>query len=125
MLAVQVHESMINNLAEEALSGMILTEERFQEGLENFFDEVPERFQPDEDRPPFTITFASRQPIVVSFHDGEIVITGKMGVWAATTHMSLPEFLGVLRLALTPRMITFLIKSLFRGGFRASAENSK
>lgn len=74
-LAAQVHESMVNNLAEEALSGMVLTEERFQKSLENFFDEVPERFKPDPDRPPFTITFAASQPITVSFRDGEIRIT--------------------------------------------------
>ena len=67
----------------------------------------------------FVLSFEQMEP-----GDGEIVITGKMGVWAATTHMSLPEFLGVLRLALTPRMIAFLVKSLFRGGFRAPAEKS-
>jgi len=47
-----------------------------------------------------------------------------MGLWEATTHMSLPEFLGVLRLAMKPRMIAFLVKALFRGGFRAPAEKS-
>jgi hypothetical protein len=68
----------------------------------------------------FVLSFEQMEP-----GDGEIVITGKMGVWAATTHMSLPELLGVLRLALTPRMIAFLIKSLFSGRFRAPAEDTK
>ena len=68
----------------------------------------------------FVLSFEQMEP-----GDGEIVITGKMGIWAATTHMSLPELLGVLRLALTPRMIAFLIKSLFSGRFRAPAENTK
>jgi hypothetical protein len=68
----------------------------------------------------FVLRFEEMEP-----GEGEIVITGKMGLWEATTHMSLPEFLGVLRLALRPRMVAFLIKSLFRGGFRAPAEKSK
>ena len=47
--------------------------------------------------------------------DGEIIITGKMGVWDARTHMTLAEFLGVLRMTMTPRMIGFLTRSLVRG----------
>ncbi len=47
--------------------------------------------------------------------DGEIIITGKMGVWDAKTHMTLTEFVGVLRMTMTPRMIGFLTKSLIRG----------
>ena len=68
----------------------------------------------------FVLRFEQMEP-----GQGEIVITGKMGVWAATTHMSLPEFLGVLRLTMKPRMIAFLIKSLVSGGFRAPVENTK
>ena len=67
----------------------------------------------------FVLSFEKMEP-----GEGEIVITGKMGLWEATTHMSLPEFLGVLRLAMRPRMIAFLVKALFRGGFRAPAEKS-
>jgi hypothetical protein len=36
-----------------------------------------------------------------------------MGVWSATTHMSLAEFVGILRLTLRPRMLRFLVGSLF------------
>ena len=49
--------------------------------------------------------------------DGEIVIIGKMGVWQATTHMSLREFLGILRMTLKLRMLVFLLKALVTGGF--------
>jgi hypothetical protein len=57
--------------------------------------------------------------------EGEIIITGKMGVWAATTHMSLSEFLGVLRMTLRPRMIVFLVKALLSGASRGSAKSAK
>ena len=60
----------------------------------------------------FVLSFEEMQP-----GDGEIVIIGKMGVWQATTHMSLREFLGILRMTLTPRMLVFLLKALVTGGF--------
>jgi hypothetical protein len=50
--------------------------------------------------------------------DGEIIITGKMGVWDAKTHMTLAEFVQVLRMTMSPRMIGFLTKSLLRGRLR-------
>jgi hypothetical protein len=50
--------------------------------------------------------------------DGEIVITGKMGVWDAQTHMSLGEFVQVLGMTMKPRMLGFLLGSLFRGRLR-------
>ncbi len=62
----------------------------------------------------FVLSFDQMEP-----GDGEIVITGKMGLWQATTHMSLPEFLGVLRMTLRPRMLLFLMRSLLSGGFRS------
>jgi hypothetical protein len=62
----------------------------------------------------FVLSFEEMQP-----GDGELVITGKMGVWQATTHMSLREFLGILRMTLKPRMLVFLLKALVTGGFFA------
>jgi hypothetical protein len=60
----------------------------------------------------FVLSFERMEP-----GEGELVITGKMGVWEATTHMSLPEFLGILRMTLKPRTLGFLIKALLTGGF--------
>jgi hypothetical protein len=68
----------------------------------------------------FILSFEQMEP-----GDGEIVIQGKMGVWSATTHMSLPEFLGVLRMTMRPRMLVFLIKSLLRGGFRTRRDSAQ
>ena len=63
----------------------------------------------------FILSFERMEP-----GDREIVITGKMGVWDATTHMTLSEFVGVLGMTLRPRMILFLIKALFGGGRQKS-----
>jgi hypothetical protein len=59
----------------------------------------------------FILSFEQMEP-----GQGEIVITGKMGVWDAKTYMSLGEFIGVLRMTLRPRMLVFLLKALFGGG---------
>ncbi len=60
----------------------------------------------------FVLTFEEMRP-----GDGEVVITGKMGVWEATTHVSLREFAAILGLTLRPRMLGFLLKALLRGRF--------
>jgi hypothetical protein len=61
----------------------------------------------------FILSFQQMEP-----GDGDIIIKGKMGVWDATTHMSLSEFFGVLRMTLRPQMILFLIRALFGLGRR-------
>ena len=58
----------------------------------------------------FILTFASMEP-----GTDQVVISGKMGVWEAKTYVSLPEFVGILRLTLTPRMLSFLLRALFTG----------
>lgn len=54
--------------------------------------------------------------------DSALVITGKMGVWEATTTMGLAEMLSILKMTLQPRVLGYLIKALFTGGFRTRPE---
>ncbi len=68
----------------------------------------------------FILSFDRMEP-----GDHEIVITGRMGVWDATTHMTLREFFGVLRMTMSLRMIGFILKSLFTGGLRAGPKSSE
>ena len=68
----------------------------------------------------FLLSFERMEP-----GDREIVITGKMGVWEATTHMSLGEFVQVLRMTMTPRMIGFLTRALFGGGRARSSSDEE
>ena len=62
----------------------------------------------------FLLSFDSMEP-----GEGSLVIKGKMGVWEATTTMSLPEMWAILKMTLRPRVLTHLLKALFAGGFRA------
>ena len=59
----------------------------------------------------FIITFEKLEPV-----DDNIQITGKFGAWDAKAQMSLSEFFGILRMAMTLKMIGFLLRSLLRVG---------
>ena len=65
----------------------------------------------------FVLSFEEMEP-----GERNIVITGKMGLWDAKTYMGFPEFWKILSMTLRPRMLGFLLKSLFTGGFRSRAE---
>lgn len=65
----------------------------------------------------FVLGFEEMEP-----GQGGILITGKMGLWDAKVYMGFPEFLKILGMTLRPRMLGFLLKALFTGGFRAQAE---
>jgi hypothetical protein len=54
--------------------------------------------------------------------EGGLVIKGRMGVWEATTFMSLPEMLAILRMTLRRRVLGYLLRALFTGGFRSRPE---
>jgi len=76
--AVQVHQSMINNIAASALAGVTLTDEDFQEAVISLLGELPERLQA-EDQEAWAITFDSLRPISVKFADDgfEVTIRGR------------------------------------------------
>ena len=63
----------------------------------------------------FVLSFERMEP-----GEAGLVITGKMGVWQATTHMSFSEFLGILAMTLRPRIVVFLLKALVTGRLFAS-----
>jgi hypothetical protein len=101
-LVLRVHESMVNNFALDALGGMTVNEDNFQKAMNDMFPQPSEEMKPDEnrqnpteghkpkrlslrdkmkrdkDQPPWTITFATRQPISVTFSDEsyKIIIRG-------------------------------------------------
>jgi hypothetical protein len=68
-IAVQIHESTINNAAATVLSGMVLREEMLQSAIKDTLGYVPEQLKPDptKDQEPWTIVFARREPMTVAF----------------------------------------------------------
>jgi len=76
-LVVQVHETMVNNVASSGLGGMILTDEHFDRveqepgPLGQFFQQLPTQAEGE----PWALYFAHGQPVLVTFRDGRFTIT--------------------------------------------------
>ncbi len=74
-LTLRVHESFVGNFSEALLAGITLTDERLVQLLEENDREVPEELRITPDKDPWSITFASRQPVRVEFRGDTITIT--------------------------------------------------
>ena len=74
-MTLRLHESMINNLAFDALAGRTVYEEKVQATAIDLLGHLPEKMKGDEDGRPWAITFAPRQPISVTFADNGFQIT--------------------------------------------------
>jgi hypothetical protein len=74
-LAVQVHESMVNNFAAALLGGVTLKEEEVQKQATELLGELPERLKSEIDRDPWSITFAKIRPVTIHFADNGFQVT--------------------------------------------------
>lgn len=74
-LAVQVHETTINNLAASLLGGVTLEEEELQKRVVEMRGSLPDSLKSDEERDPWSITFARNQPVSVKIGDDALQIT--------------------------------------------------
>jgi hypothetical protein len=74
-MAARTHESLVNNFAAAAYSGMIVVEEQLRADLTELLGSTPTWLEPDEDSPPWTITLARRNPLTVTFTDGGFSVT--------------------------------------------------
>ena len=71
-LAVRVHESMVSNFSRAMIGGVTLTDKRLVEILEEGEGEVPEALKISDDKEPWSITFASNEPVNAVFADDTI-----------------------------------------------------
>jgi hypothetical protein len=72
-LCVRVHESMVNNMAAEAASGMVVDDRQMRYEIKQLLGKVPAALKSEDDKP-WGITFADerrhgQQPIQVAFAD--------------------------------------------------------
>ena len=71
-LAVQVHQSALNNMLAIALSGRMIDEERLTKRIEEFMDETPEFLQRKSEETPAKVSFGRRAPVDVLFMDNKV-----------------------------------------------------
>lgn len=74
-IALQLHESMANNLAQALLGGVTLKEEEVQKQAIDMLGKLPEQLKSEEDRDPWSITFAKVRPVTVKFFDDGFQVT--------------------------------------------------
>jgi hypothetical protein len=74
-LSALVHETMINNFAQNALGGMVLHEDEVRTIATRMLGKTPPELKSDEDREPWGIAFADQLPISVHLGDNTIDIT--------------------------------------------------
>lgn len=73
-ISVRMHESLVNNLAAGLLAGKTIRQADLEEQALDLLGEIPERLQED-DKGPWSITFADRDPITLSLTGGQIAVT--------------------------------------------------
>ncbi|MGV3604948.1 MAG: hypothetical protein ACO1RA_00965 [Planctomycetaceae bacterium] len=79
-VAVRLHESLIGNVSETILGGMLLTDERLVQIIRDELKaEVPEELQITPEKDPWSITFAREAPVRATFSGGlvRIAIRGR------------------------------------------------
>ena len=77
-LAVQAHQSALNNMLAIALAGRLVDEEKFSERMEEFFDEVPEFLKLKTGETPAKVSFGPEAPVEVSFIDNKLRVVVRL-----------------------------------------------
>lgn len=74
-VAMQIHQSAVNNSAYTLLAGRVVTEKEFLATVEDILGEVPENLRPEEGKADWTIHFADREPFTITFADGGYTVS--------------------------------------------------
>jgi hypothetical protein len=77
-LAVQVHQSALNNMLAIALAGRLIDEEKFSQRMEEFFDETPEFLKRKTGETPAKVSFGPEAPVDVLFIDNKLRVVVRL-----------------------------------------------
>ena len=75
VLGARLHQSFVNNLAEQELAGRTLTKAGLEEQMKKAGRAMPESLESEADQPPWSITFAKRKPVELTAGDGTLRLT--------------------------------------------------
>jgi hypothetical protein len=77
-LAVQVHQSALNNMLAIALAGRHIDEDNFAKRMEEFFDETPEFLKLQAGETPAKVSFGPDAPVEVLFVDNKLRVVVRL-----------------------------------------------
>ena len=96
VMAARIHETLANNAAEITLGGRTITQQFVEEQIKKNNAKLPEALGNDPDQPPWSITFAKRNPVELDADDSRVKFTVRgsrftsgdrefpaMDIWAA------------------------------------------
>lgn len=103
-VCVQVHESAVMNVIEDAIGGLYLTDVRLVQLLQENELEVPEELKITDDKDPWSITFTDRHPVRIAFSDQTLTvgIRGRRFTRADQEVRSEIDISAVYKLEVTP-----------------------
>jgi hypothetical protein len=73
-IAARVHESAVNNTAQQGIAGLTLTDERIAELMQELTGSVPDELQPSAETAPWSISFDLQQPVTVKFDEESVTL---------------------------------------------------
>lgn len=74
-VALRLHQSFVNNVAADALSGVTLSDADLDRMAKQVLGHVPPELLEDDDEPPWSITFAQVEPVHLETGDGTVALT--------------------------------------------------
>ncbi|HEX5445543.1 MAG TPA: hypothetical protein VFW87_17080, partial [Pirellulales bacterium] len=74
-MSVRLHESLANNLAEDFLAGRTLDQEQLEQLAVRLFGQLPAQLVNDEQRGPWSITFAQHDPVTLRIEQDAAMVT--------------------------------------------------
>jgi hypothetical protein len=76
-LALRMHESLVNNLAEGLLAGETIGQKWMEETAMDLLGKVPDRLKDDPDKEPWTMTLAEHRPVTFTLSDGGFTLKAR------------------------------------------------
>lgn len=73
-ISARVHETLVANFSEAYIGGETMTDVQLAEMLEELTGNVPDELKIDDDKDPWSITFADERPITARFGDNRVQI---------------------------------------------------
>ena len=75
LMTLRIHESMLNNILAGVLAGRTVVQHDLEQAALEYFGRIPDEIEPDEEKEPWSLTFAAPDPITIRIDDNHAVVT--------------------------------------------------
>jgi hypothetical protein len=75
LMTLRVHESMLNNILAGFLAGRTVVQHDLEQTAMEYVGRIPDEIEPDEEKEPWSLTFAAPDPITLRIDDNQAAIT--------------------------------------------------